>query len=54
MTVVNWGGYSWSHPEWFGSDGIHLTGAGAVQFGIYLHRTLRQYGLTGPIGSTSG
>ena len=54
MTVVNWGSYSWSHPEWFGADGIHFTSAGAVQFGIYLHRTLRKYGLTGPIGSTSG
>lgn len=47
MTVVNWGGYSRTHPEWF-TDGIHFTGAGAVQFGKYLHRTLKSYGLTGP------
>jgi len=53
MTVVNWGGYSAPHPEWF-TDGIHFTGAGAVQFGTYLHRTLKRYGLTGPKNSTSG
>lgn len=54
MTVVNWAGYSKPHPEWFGADGVHFTGAGAVQFGIYLHRTLQRYGLTGPRGSNSG
>jgi hypothetical protein len=54
MTVVDWGGYAWPHKDWFGSDGIHFTGAGAVQFGVYLHRTLRSYGLTGPKNSTSG
>lgn len=48
MTVVNWGAYSGPHPEWF-TDGIHFTGAGAVQFGIYLHKTLQKYGLTGPV-----
>jgi hypothetical protein len=53
MTVVNWAGYSRPHPEWF-TDGIHFTGAGAVQFGIYVHRTLKSYGLTGPKNSTSG
>ena len=53
MTVVNWGAYSGPHPEWF-TDGIHFTGAGAVRFGIYLHRTLQSYGLTGPKNSTSG
>lgn len=52
MKVVNWGGYSRSHPEWF-TDGIHFTGAGAVRFGIYLHRTLKSYGLTGPKRSKS-
>lgn len=53
MTVVNWAAYSRPHPEWF-TDGIHFTGAGAVQFGIYLHRTLQSYGLTGPMRSTAG
>jgi len=50
MTVVAWGAYSRPHPEWF-TDGIHFTSSGAVQFGIFLHRTLRKYGLTGPVGS---
>jgi hypothetical protein len=53
MTVVNWAGYSRPHPEWF-TDGIHFTGAGAVQFATYLHRTLRSYGLTGPKSSNIG
>jgi hypothetical protein len=53
VTVVNWAGYSGPHPEWF-TDGIHFTGAGAVQFARYLHDKLRSYGLTGPINSTSG
>ena len=54
MTVANWAGYSRPHPEWFGADGVHFTGAGAVQFGIYLHRTLQGYGLTGPQSSNNG
>lgn len=53
MTVLNWAGYSGPHPEWF-TDGIHFTGAGAVQFARYLHNKLRSYGLTGPVNSTSG
>jgi hypothetical protein len=52
-TVVNWGEYSRPHSEWF-TDGIHFTGSGAVQFATYLHRTLKQYGLTGPVSSSSG
>ncbi len=54
MTVVNWAGYSWPHKSWFGSDGIHFTSEGAVQFGIYIHRTLRAAGLTGPESSEAG
>ena len=54
MWAINWGGYSWKHPEWFGSDGIHFTSSGAVQFGLYLHRTLHQFGLSGPKSSGSG
>lgn len=54
MTVVDWGNYSLSHPSWFGSDGIHFNGTGAVAFATYVHRTLKADGLTGPISSTSG
>ena len=51
MTVVPWGAYSFPHRNWFGSDGIHFTAAGAVQFAIFVHRTLKSYGLTGPKNS---
>ena len=54
MTVVNWGAYSRPHREWFASDGIHFSSAGVVQFAIYIHRTLRGYGLTGPKNPNSG
>ncbi len=53
MTVVNWSGYSAPHPEWF-TDGIHFTSSGGVQFGSYLHRTLKSYGLAGPKSSNAG
>lgn len=54
MTVVNWGGYSWKHPSWFGSDGIHFTANGAVKFAEYVHRQLKADGLTGPVTSNAG
>jgi hypothetical protein len=47
MTVLDWNHYSSSHPSWYVSDGIHLTGAGAVGFATYLHRSLKRLGLTG-------
>jgi hypothetical protein len=54
MTVVPWGAYSLPHKSWFASDGIHFSAEGAVQFAIYVHRTLKSYGLTGPKTSTRG
>jgi hypothetical protein len=48
MTVLDWNHYSGSHPSWYASDGIHLTGTGAVAFATYLHRALKKLGLTGP------
>ena len=48
MTVLDWGGYSHTHSSWFGADGIHMTSAGAVSFATYIHRWLKQHGLTGP------
>jgi len=48
MTVLDWNHYSASHPSWYASDGIHLTGTGAVAFATYLHRWLKRLGLTGP------
>ncbi len=54
MKVVDWNAYSKNHPSWFGPDGIHFNSGGAVQFAIFLHRTLRDYGLTGPLSSNAG
>jgi hypothetical protein len=48
MTVLDWNHYSGSHPSWYASDGIHMTGTGAVAYATYLHRSLKKLGLTGP------
>lgn len=48
MTVLDWNHYSGSHPSWYASDGIHMTGTGAIAFATYLHRSLKKLGLTGP------
>jgi hypothetical protein len=48
MTVLDWNHYSAPHTSWYASDGIHLSGAGAVAFATYLHRSLKRLGLTGP------
>ena len=48
MTVLDWNHYSGSHPSWYASDGIHMTGTGATAFATYLHRSLKKLGLTGP------
>lgn len=48
MTVLDWNHYSGSHPSWYESDGIHMTGTGAIAFATYLHRQLKKLGLTGP------
>jgi hypothetical protein len=48
MTVLDWNHYSAPHSSWYASDGIHMTGAGAVAYATYLHRALKSLGLTGP------
>jgi len=52
MTVLDWNHYSASHPSWYASDGIHLSGSGAIAFATYLHRSLKKLGLTGPKPTT--
>lgn len=49
MKALNWGSYSRKHTSWFASDGIHLSGEGAVQFAVYVHRALKRMKLTGPL-----
>jgi len=49
LTVLDWNHSSASHGSWFGPDGIHMTGSGAVGFATYIHRSLKKLGLTGRI-----
>jgi hypothetical protein len=49
MTVLDWNHYSSSHTSWYASDGIHLSGTGAIAFATYLHRSLKRLHLTGPL-----
>ena len=49
MTVLDWNHYSATHTSWYATDGIHMSGAGAVGFALYLHRSLKRLGLTGPM-----
>ena len=49
MTVLDWNHYSSSHSSWYASDGIHMSGTGAVALATYLHRSLQKLGLTGPV-----
>jgi hypothetical protein len=47
MTVLDWNSYARNHPSWFATDGIHLSSLGGVQLAIFIHRSLKQMGLTG-------
>jgi hypothetical protein len=47
MTVLDWNAYARNRPSWFATDGIHLSSLGGVQLAIFIHRSLKQMGLTG-------
>jgi hypothetical protein len=49
MTVLDWNAYSRNRTGWFATDGIHLSALGGVQLAIFIHRGLKQLGLTGPL-----
>lgn len=49
LSVLDWNHYSAARSSWYGSDGIHLSNAGAMAFATYLHRSLKRLGLTGPL-----
>ncbi len=36
MVVADWDAYSSGHSDWFGGDGLHLTGAGAMGLATFL------------------
>lgn len=40
MTVLDWNAYAANHPEWFQSDGVHLSGDGPRALASLLHTTL--------------
>jgi hypothetical protein len=43
MRLADWNVYSRGHPDWFGGDGIHLTGAGAVALAWFIKAQLDLY-----------
>ena len=49
LRVIDWNHYSATRPSWYAADRIHLSGTGAFAFATYLHRSLKQLGLTGPL-----
>ena len=49
MTVLDWNAYSRNRASWFATDGVHLSALGGVQLATFIHRGLKQLGLTGPI-----
>lgn len=53
LTVLDWNHYSNPHHSWYASDGIHLSGTGAIAFATYVHRSLKRLGLTGPLPAIS-
>ena len=54
MKVLDWNSYARHRPLWFAADGIHLTAVGGVQLAMFIHRSLKQMGLTGPVRVTTG
>jgi hypothetical protein len=48
VSVIDWNVYSRSHPEWFQSDGVHLTGAGALAMATLIHKSLETAGIAAP------
>jgi hypothetical protein len=45
LTLVDWNRYSRSHPNWFDSDGIHVTAAGGKAMATLVHRRLVALGI---------
>jgi hypothetical protein len=42
VTILDWNAYSGNHPEWFQSDGLHLTEAGGEKLAAFLHDGVMQ------------
>jgi hypothetical protein len=51
ITVVDWNAYASGHPEWFQSDGVHLTGDGPRAMARLFHASLVKLGIPRPLTS---
>jgi hypothetical protein len=57
LTVVDWNAYSAGHGDWFGGDGLHLTGSGAMGLAQFLLANLQTMFAAAPsrcIGPSTG
>ncbi len=48
VRVIDWNVYSRSHPDWFQSDGLHLSSAGALAMATLIHKSLVTAGVAAP------
>jgi virginiamycin B lyase len=48
LTVLDWNAYATPHPEWFQSDGVHLTGYGPRALAQFIHAGLVRLGIPIP------
>jgi hypothetical protein len=42
LVIADWDRYSDQHPDWFESDGLHLTSLGAGKLGQFIHTVLHR------------
>jgi hypothetical protein len=54
LAVADWNAHADPHPEWFSSDGIHLSGAGSVALGAYITAELDALGLSRCAAAAAG
>jgi hypothetical protein len=43
LTLLDWNSFSAGHPEWFASDGVHVTVSGAREAAVYVSRALASF-----------
>lgn len=48
VRAIDWNVYSRSHPDWFQSDGLHLTDTGAEAMATLIHKSLVAAGIAAP------
>jgi hypothetical protein len=45
LTILDWNAYARSHPDWFQSDGVHLTPDGEIALATFIHSSLVTLGI---------